>query len=308
MRSIRAAFPFAVVVGSVACVTLASCTGDDPVLAAGGEGGSSVDGGGGLEGGTTGDASSSCASPKVECTKGAATVCTDTSTDDQNCGKCGVVCGAEATCKAAACACTDTSKTSCSGTCVDTQTNPSHCGGCGKVCPNNRCTKGECDRIVFVTSSQYSGNLGGLAGADAKCQSSAAGKLPGTYQAWVSTNVGPSTRFTTRSSTPYVLPDGTTKVAESFAALSDMGGLLHAIDMTELKATVTANPSVMTNTRPSGELDSASFDCGGWKSNDVMDKFYPGTATATAAATWSTNSGALLTCDVLSYRLYCFQQ
>ena len=49
----------------------------------------------------------------------------------------------------------------------------------------------------FVTSQQNSGNLGGLAGADAKCQSRAnTGGLPGSYGAWLSTGQGsPQSRF-----------------------------------------------------------------------------------------------------------------
>jgi hypothetical protein len=41
--------------------------------------------------------------------------------------------------------------------------------------------------VAFVTSTKYDANLGGIAGADAKCQAraSAAG-LPGTYVAWIS--------------------------------------------------------------------------------------------------------------------------
>ena len=42
-------------------------------------------------------------------------------------------------------------------------------------------------RYVFVTSKKYSGNLGGLSGADTICQSSAnSAGLQGTYKAWIS--------------------------------------------------------------------------------------------------------------------------
>lgn len=309
MTSLRASLALSVVASSFLCIVLASCVGDDPATST--TGGTTPDGAAPVDGGGGGadSPSASCSSPKTECTKGATSVCTDTATDDQNCGKCGVVCGAGATCKASACVCTDATQTRCGDVCVDTKTNPSHCGKCGNACPNNRCTVGECDRIVFVTSTSNNGSLNGVAGADAICQARAvAGGLKGTYQAWISAGVGPAARFTTKSATPYVLPNGTTKVAESFATLGDSGGLLHAIDMTELKTTVTSSASVMTNARPNGDNDSASFDCGGWTSNDVANKFYPGTATSSAAATWSTNGSALLTCDVLDYRLYCFQQ
>ncbi|MCA9638830.1 MAG: DUF4215 domain-containing protein, partial [Myxococcales bacterium] len=62
----------------------------------------------------------------------------------------------------------------------------------------------ECDascqseaRHVFVTDETYNGALGGLAGADQKCQASAsAANLPGSYYAWVSASDGsPSSRF-----------------------------------------------------------------------------------------------------------------
>jgi cysteine-rich repeat protein len=86
---------------------------------------------------------------------------------------------------------------------------------------------------VFVSSEMYNGNLGGLAGADAKCQTLAdAANLPGTYMAWISTNQGsPSTRFT-QSITSYTLVDGT-QVAANWNSLID-GSLDAAINMTEL--------------------------------------------------------------------------
>lgn len=70
------------------------------------------------------------------------------------------------------------------------------------------CTKTP-PRIVFVTSQVYNGNLGGLTGADAKCQAqAAAAKLPGTYKAWLSdSNGSPSTRMT-KVAAPYVRTDG----------------------------------------------------------------------------------------------------
>lgn len=53
---------------------------------------------------------------------------------------------------------------------------------------------------VFVTSTVYSGNLGGAAGADAHCQTVADAKaLGGTWVAWVSDGqTSPSTRITTQ--------------------------------------------------------------------------------------------------------------
>jgi hypothetical protein len=41
--------------------------------------------------------------------------------------------------------------------------------------------------VVFITKNTFDGNLGGVAGADAKCQMAAAGKFPGTFVALVAT-------------------------------------------------------------------------------------------------------------------------
>lgn len=63
--------------------------------------------------------------------------------------------------------------------------------------------------IAFVTSATLSGNLGGLAGADAECASLAsAASLPaGTYKAWLSTStVNASSRL--GSARGFVRPDG----------------------------------------------------------------------------------------------------
>lgn len=65
-------------------------------------------------------------------------------------------------------------------------------------------------KLVFVSSALYGANLGGVAGADAKCQALAtAAHLQGNFKAWLSDESGsPSTRFT-RTEADYVLSDGT---------------------------------------------------------------------------------------------------
>ncbi len=69
-------------------------------------------------------------------------------------------------------------------------------------------------KTVFVTSATFKSNLGGLAGADDKCQAEAddaASIVPsGIYLAWLSDGTdSPDTRFT-KSSHPYVLPVAST--------------------------------------------------------------------------------------------------
>ncbi len=88
-------------------------------------------------------------------------------------------------------------------------------------------------KTVILTSATFKANLGGLTGADDKCQAEADGPASivpsGTYLAWLSDGTdSPDTRFT-KSSHPYVLPDGT-KIAENFTDLTD-GSILHAINI-----------------------------------------------------------------------------
>ncbi len=167
------------------------------------------------------------------------------------------------------------------------------------------------NKKVFVSSATYDGNLGGLAGADAKCQALAdAAALPGTYKAWLSDSTGsPSTRFT-QSTVPYVLVDGTV-VANDWADLVD-GTLAHAIDKTELGgAPPVGNTScagggyatVWSATSQSGTLASASLTCSNWTA--TTGGAYWGVATQTNSfwSAWCTGG----ICSWVS-PLYCFQQ
>ena len=83
-------------------------------------------------------------------------------------------------------------------------------------------------KIIFLSSQSYTGNLGGLAGADAKCQQLAdnAG-LSGTYKAWLSVyGFDPITRIIP-STAPYVRTDGAI-IANNFDDLTD-GSLEHSL-------------------------------------------------------------------------------
>lgn len=303
MKAGLLALPF-VALGSL----VVACVGDSPGPTATPDGGTQNDGGTLPDGAT-------CDAPKKSCTKGSSTVCTDVSSDDQNCGDCNAACAAGATCKSSKCACTDATKTYCDkggvGTCADLGADPNNCGACGNKCVNQHCTAGECDRVVFVTKVPFSTNLGGLSGADAICQSEAkdAG-LSGTFQAWLSDgNVGPSTRFTTKSKTPYVLADGATVVAPSFAALS--AGIQHVINLAPDATQVTAQYDIMSNTNTAGANDSVSFNCSGWTSSTsdgtAYQSYYQGDLTKTS--TWSTQSSSFINCNPnLLQRFYCFQQ
>ncbi len=165
---------------------------------------------------------------------------------------------------------------------------------------------------VFVTSESYSGNLGGLDGADAKCQARAdAANLPGTYRAWVSDSTGsPSTRFT-QSAIPYKLVDGTL-IAGNWADLVD-GALVTTITKTEFGgAPPTTNfcgagqVTVWTNTSANGTMTNASSSCSNWTGGGGGSIWGFATRTDSGWSQWC--SGGACVGAIWVSPLYCFQQ
>lgn len=126
-------------------------------------------------------------------------------------------------------------------------------------------------RTVFVTSEVFTGDLGGLAGADAKCQeAAAAAKLPGNFQAWLSTSDTSPVTKSVHSSIPYQLVDGT-EVASSWGDLVD-GAISAPIAVSEKggppgKGLHSCIPSdmvvVWTNTKEIG-TPVGEYHCDNW--------------------------------------------
>jgi hypothetical protein len=173
---------------------------------------------------------------------------------------------------------------------------------------------------VFVTSTLYNGNLGGLAGADSKCQARAAAVgLPGTYKAWLSSTTVPVGSRLTHSMVPYVLVTGSV-IAADWGALTSGGPdsssvLSHAIDITELGTTPTAmstsacgTDAVWTDSREDGTLFNGGETCGDW--TDPIG-VVSGWGNWRLQANWSLDcnggNSATIGCASLS-PLYCFEQ
>ena len=174
--------------------------------------------------------------------------------------------------------------------------------GCSDTCAKEK-------RVVFVSSVLYTGNLGGLAGADAKCQQLAnAAGLAGTFKAWLSDSQNsPSSRFL-KSKVPYVLPGGA-QIAKSWNDLTD-GVIQHAIDQTEMKAVpppamqCNSKPTVWTNTREDGTSWNGNV-CGNFTNTTADGRL--GTSMA-INYTWTRHcSGAAGTC-AWKAPIYCFEQ
>ncbi|MFT4038312.1 MAG: hypothetical protein QM692_09050 [Thermomicrobiales bacterium] len=183
----------------------------------------------------------------------------------------------------------------------------------GGVCEGGVCVSpavcgagGPC--TVFLSSEKVQGNLGGLSGADAKCQSlaSAAG-LPGSYKAWLSDDTSsPSSRFF-RSSGPYVLIDGTV-VANSWADLADGTPLLATIKVTETGGDYGDTSNAWSNTTADGVAissgDPGEGSCTNWSSN--ANNVSGGFGSILSKTDWSMVTTTSFCINRL--HLYCFQQ
>lgn len=160
-------------------------------------------------------------------------------------------------------------------------------------------------RKVFVTSQTYDGSLGGLNGADAKCQlladaqPSLSGKI---WKAWLSDSTGsPSTRFT-KYDVPYELVNGT-RIADNWDDLVDVDLLVAPINKTEAGLAPPVE-SVRTNTIYAGTVYSGISHCTNWTSSSGSNIRYGFTSVTTSS--W-TNGGST-TCGPSLLPLYCFEQ
>jgi len=166
---------------------------------------------------------------------------------------------------------------------------------------------------AFVTSQKFPGNLGGLAGADAKCTAAATtAGLPGTYVAWLSDAVtDASTRLGTARG--FVRVDGlpfADTVANTAAADLVEGKVFYPLNVTEngtaLASAAIPKPAddfVFTGTLASGATSGSS--CVNWTAGTVAT--FGGGGSPFAGSVGWTNLGTTAACNTTG-RLYCFRK
>lgn len=172
---------------------------------------------------------------------------------------------------------------------------------------------------VFVTSDAYSGNLGGLAGADAICQDLATGaSLDGVYKAWLSSTTTSAASRLTHVFVPYVLVNGVV-VADGWDGLTS-GTLLVPINVNEKGGPppILASPCggtsesvVWTSTATSGALGTTQgATCDDWASSGPTSGAILGYADRTDSA-WTDGcalQGEDSTICSSNAALYCIEQ
>lgn len=161
-------------------------------------------------------------------------------------------------------------------------------------------------RLVFITEGAFFANLGGVAGADARCAAEAEAQgHSGEFLAWISdASVSPTDRFT-REGGAWVLTDGSV-VAEGWDDLID-GTLAHPIDLDAEGQPPGDQLAVWTNTSWNGLALAA--DCEGWTSMAFADGGIFGDFAASGEfGQWTAwGDPTPFPCEN-TFHLYCFEQ
>ncbi|MCP4700526.1 MAG: DUF1554 domain-containing protein [Gammaproteobacteria bacterium] len=160
---------------------------------------------------------------------------------------------------------------------------------------------------VFITSTKYTGNLGGLTGADTKCNERAqapSSEVKATdFAAWLSDSAQ-SIENRLDHAGPYLKPNGNV-LATSWSDLTD-GELTYKFRISE-QGNIISITQVWTGTKPNGITDSpdAQLHCENWTSPFEVVSGRTGISNNTDSY-WSTGN-TRATCDT-SQSLYCVEK
>lgn len=185
---------------------------------------------------------------------------------------------------------------------------------------SQKCTK-ECRLEAyrgFITSTTYSGDLGGLDGADAACRAraEAGGLVPSDkFRAFLSSaDVSANDRFVDKigDPRPYVLPGGM-QFAGSYTELVTSGPGDVGISIDEFGESLVGAP-VATNTTPDGNVAAPETSCASWLSASADLVAGLGLNAPTAAddvAVWQASgwwaNWIMRPCNEAYFHLYCLE-
>lgn len=161
---------------------------------------------------------------------------------------------------------------------------------------------------AFISSQFYYGNLGGLVGADAKCQAlaNAVPSLTGkTFKAWLSDRLTAAKDRLTHAAAPYLLMNSI-MVANNWDDLTD-GVLQNPITIDEKGALISTAKYVWTNTNADGTAADASInsDCQDWTVTSSSMVGVAGFSPDYTTSRWTRHSYP--NCATMA-RLYCVEQ
>jgi hypothetical protein len=156
------------------------------------------------------------------------------------------------------------------------------------------------DYRVFVTSQTFTGNLGGVSGADNICQSLADNaKLGGRWGVWLSTSsINAKERIVDEA---YFLVNSTSRVSEDKSDLTD-GSLISAISLSETQASI--DGLVWTGTLENGT--GSGINCSNWTSSSSAISGQVGNSNESNSSWTSSEVNTANSCNN-SYHLYCFE-
>lgn len=160
--------------------------------------------------------------------------------------------------------------------------------------------------VIFASSTQSTGNLGGLSGADSTCANlaasgSATATLPGTWRAVLSSDVeSAASRITFESGVSLTNTNGDTILALASNLFS--GGVLSNAITFNQNGGSAAGGWVWTGTSGVG-ASIPSFTCNSWTSSSGLEFAKKGLVSATTSE-WLSDAGNF-TCDSTLVRLYC---